>query len=146
MAIIKKFSAVKKIQKHLLGIQNLSIQEANLILDEAKNFFNTEKVFSDTLSSKKLILDYLKTNKLENISNFIFSHPMAGTENFGIMYSKHDLFLNSTSIICPMENSNSEFIEIIKSMWSYAGCNIFEMDPYSVKVFVNLICLQNITF
>ena len=36
MAVIKKFSAVKKIQKHLLGIQNLSIQEANLILDEAK--------------------------------------------------------------------------------------------------------------
>ena len=32
------FSAIKKIQKHLLGIQNLSIQEANLILDEAKNF------------------------------------------------------------------------------------------------------------
>ena len=38
MAVIKKFSAVKKIQKHLLGIQNLSIQEANQILDEAKNF------------------------------------------------------------------------------------------------------------
>ena len=38
MAVVKKFSAVKKIQKHLLGIQNLSIQEANLILDEAKNF------------------------------------------------------------------------------------------------------------
>ena len=28
MAIIKKFSAVKKIQEHLLGIQNLSIKEA----------------------------------------------------------------------------------------------------------------------
>ncbi len=112
-------------------IFSVPVSQIDSCLDEAKNFFNTEKVFSDTLSSKKLILDYFKVNNLNNISNFIFSHPMAGTENFGIKYSKHDLFLNSTSIICPMENSNLEFVEIIKSIWSYVGCNIFEMDVRS---------------
>ncbi len=49
MALIKKFSAVKKIQKHLLGIQNLSIQEANLILDEAKNFIKLNRSESKKL-------------------------------------------------------------------------------------------------
>ena len=49
MAVIKKFSAVKKIQKHLLGIQNLSIQEANLILDEAKNFIKLNRSTSKKL-------------------------------------------------------------------------------------------------
>ena len=112
-------------------IFSVPVSQIDSCLDEAKNFFNTKKVFSDTLSSKKLILDYFKVNNLKNISNFIFSHPMAGTENFGIKYSKHDLFLNSTSIICPMENSNLEFVEIIKSIWSYVGCNIFEMDVHS---------------
>ena len=112
-------------------IFSVPVSQIDSCLDEAKNFFNTEKVFSDTLSSKKLILDYFKVNNLKNISNFIFSHPMAGTENFGIKHSKHDLFLNSTSIICPMENSNLEFVEIIKSIWSYVGCNIFEMDVRS---------------
>ena len=34
MAVIKKFSAVKKIQKHLLGIQNLSIKEAKKTINE----------------------------------------------------------------------------------------------------------------
>ncbi|OUW49200.1 MAG: aspartate carbamoyltransferase [Candidatus Pelagibacter sp. TMED196] len=43
MAIIKKFSAVKKVQEHLLGIQNLSIKEATLILDEAKNFIKLNR-------------------------------------------------------------------------------------------------------
>ncbi len=43
MALIKKFSAVKKIQDHLLGIQNLSIQEAKLILNEAKNFIKLNR-------------------------------------------------------------------------------------------------------
>ena len=49
MAVIKKFSAVKKIQKHLLGIQNLSIQEANLILSEAKNFISLNRSASKKL-------------------------------------------------------------------------------------------------
>ena len=49
MAVIKKFSAVKKIQEHLLGIQNLSIQEANLILDEAKNFIKLNRSASKKL-------------------------------------------------------------------------------------------------
>ena len=49
MAVIKKFSAVKKTQEHLLGIQNLSIQEANLILDEAKNFIKLNRSASKKL-------------------------------------------------------------------------------------------------
>ena len=49
MAIVKKFSAIKKIQKHLLGIQNLSIQEANLILEEAKNFIKLNRSASKKL-------------------------------------------------------------------------------------------------
>ena len=49
MAVIKKFLAVKKIQKHLLGIQNLSIKEANLILDEAKDFINLNRSASKKL-------------------------------------------------------------------------------------------------
>ena len=49
MAVIKKFSAVKKIQKHLLGIQNLSINEAKLILEEAKNFIKLNRSVSKKL-------------------------------------------------------------------------------------------------
>ena len=36
MAARKKTSAIKTLPKHLLGIQNLSVQEARQILKEAK--------------------------------------------------------------------------------------------------------------
>ena len=49
MAVIKKLSAVKEVQEHLLGIQNLSIQEANLILSEAKNFIKLNRSASKKL-------------------------------------------------------------------------------------------------
>ena len=60
MAVIKKFSAVKKIQKHLLGIQNLSIQGANLILDEAKNFIKNAK------TQKTIVISFVVRKKTGN--------------------------------------------------------------------------------
>ena len=54
-------------------IFSVPVSQIDSCLDEAKNFFNTEKVFSDTLSSKKLILDYFKVNNLNNIFVYILS-------------------------------------------------------------------------
>jgi len=101
------------------------------ILNTAKNFFNTEKVFTDTLSVKNLILDYLIKNKLEKSNNFILSHPMAGTENFGIENSLEDLFVNATSMVCPLPFSKQESVETIKEFWKSNNCNIIEVDPYN---------------
>ncbi len=58
MAVIKKTSAIKNQPKHLLGIQNLSIQEAKNILNEAKSFIKLNRGSSkklDTLRGKTQI-------------------------------------------------------------------------------------------
>ena len=58
MAIIKKFKAVKIIQNHLLGIQDLSFSEVSYILDEAKTFIKLNKSSSkktDVLRGKTQI-------------------------------------------------------------------------------------------
>ena len=58
MAVIKKTSAIKNQPKHLLGIQNLSIKEANNILNEAKSFIKLNRSNSkklDTLRGKTQI-------------------------------------------------------------------------------------------
>ena len=47
---IKTNQAIKISQKHLLGIQDLSINDVNLILDEANSFIKVNQ-------SKKLTLD-----------------------------------------------------------------------------------------
>jgi len=58
MAARKNTSAIKNPPKHLLGIQNLSIQEAKKILSEAKEFINLNRSNSkklDTLRGKTQI-------------------------------------------------------------------------------------------
>ena len=57
MATISK-KAIKTSQKHLLGIQDLSITDVNLILNEAKNFIELNKSKNkkiDVLSGKTQI-------------------------------------------------------------------------------------------
>ena len=107
------------------------VEQIAKILNTARNFFNTEKVFTDTLSVKSIILDYLIKNNLEKSSNFILSHPMAGTENFGIENSCEDLFLNATVMVCPFSFSKPESVETIKELWDLNNCNVIEVDPYS---------------
>ena len=107
------------------------VEQIAKILNTAKFFFNTEKVFTDTLSVKNVILEYLIKNNLEESNNFILSHPMAGTENFGIENSCEDLFLNATAMVCPLPFSRPESVETIKEFWELNNCNVIEVDPYS---------------
>jgi len=51
MAVIKKTSAIKNQPKHLLGIQNLSVQEAKNILNEAKSFIKLNRSNSKKLNT-----------------------------------------------------------------------------------------------
>ena len=104
------------------------VSEIEKCLEQSKNFFNTEKIFTDTLSSKGKILEYFLDNEFTDISNFVYSHPMAGTENYGIKNSKKDLFKGSTSIVCSMKNSSVESLEVIKNMWILVGCKIFKIE------------------
>ena len=51
MAVRKKTSAIKNPPKHLLGIQNLSVQEAKQILKEAKEFISLNRSASKKLDT-----------------------------------------------------------------------------------------------
>ena len=67
---IKSHKAVKISQKHLLGIQDLSISDVNLILNEAKKFISLNK-------SKNKKLDTLRGKTQINLFFLIYlnRHP-----------------------------------------------------------------------
>ena len=97
------------------------VSTINNILKEIQCFFNTDKVFTDTLSSKKLIINSISDLGIRNINNFVLSHPMAGTENYGIKNSKDNLFNNATTIISPLKSSSKSSVEVVKIFWQSIG-------------------------
>ena len=67
MAVIKKTSAIKNSPKHLLGIQNLSILEAQKILNEAKAFIK--------LKNEEFLVFRLNTLQRNHfLSSFLLNH------------------------------------------------------------------------
>ena len=134
IAIEKRYidASVEKIldgiEKSDLIVFCVPVSEITACLYQSNSFFNSEKIFTDTLSAKEKIIKYFLENDLSDINNFIYSHPMAGTENYGIKNSKKDLFTGSTSIICSMKNSSNEALDVVKKLWEFVGCKTSEIE------------------
>ena len=100
------------IEESDLVVLSVPVHAIKKILETVKYFFNGNKVFTDTLSTKDSILDFMIDNNLLETNNFILSHPMAGTENFGIKNSEDNLFNNAVTFICPLDFSSLKNIEL----------------------------------
>ena len=112
-----EYDLKKAIEASDITVLCVPVGQIKSILNIAKDFFNTDKVFTDTLSTKNSILNFLSKNKYLEITNFILSHPMAGTENFGIQNSKENLFDDAVTLISPLNFSKLDNISTIKNLW-----------------------------
>ena len=111
-----EYDLKKAIEASDIIVLCVPVGQIKSILNIAKDFFNTDKLFTDTLSTKNSILNFLSKNKYLEITNFILSHPMAGTENFGIQNSKENLFDDAVTLISPLNFSKWYNISTIKNV------------------------------
>ena len=61
---------------------------------------------------------------------YIGSHPIAGSDRSGIDDARADLFKSALCIITPTENSDTEAMRIIATIWERIGAQVKFMDPY----------------
>ncbi len=66
-------------------------------------------------------------NVLSNPSNFIGSHPLAGSEKKGVDFAVADLLQGALCIMTPNKNTNQQTKERIKTLWTKIGCNVKSM-------------------
>jgi arogenate dehydrogenase (NADP+) len=62
-------------------------------------------------------------------SNFVGSHPMAGTANQGIDAVEENLFLQAPCIITPDDQTPASAIALIEKIWSSVGCEVITTTP-----------------
>ena len=80
----------------------------------------------------------LKTwNKLH--PRFVASHPMTGTEEFGVSAGKHDLFKNKPWVVTPNKETDHKALEIIQKISLSLGCKWITSDPQIHDEAVGLI-------
>jgi len=57
-------------------------------------------------------------------ARFVPGHPIAGTEQSGVVSSREDLFQNHQIILSPEPETDAGAVEVVRSMWEAAGASV----------------------
>ena len=83
------------------------------LINQLEFLWNTNITITETSSVKNHI-------KIENISNLILSHPIAGSDKSGLDAADKNLFLNKKNIVCDPFKADKDHLERVEIFWKDA--------------------------
>ena len=83
------------------------------LINQLEFLWNTNITITETSSVKNHI-------KIENISNLILSHPIAGSDKSGLDAADKNLFLNKKNVVCDPFNAERDHLERVEIFWKDA--------------------------
>ncbi len=101
------------------------VDQTKLLLPEILDRINSTTTVIDVGSTKEGICRVADQHK--NRGNFVATHPIAGTENFGPLSAFHGLFDGKLLIICDSENSFDFAVKKTKEFYNVIGMKIINM-------------------
>ena len=84
-------------------------------------------LITDVGSTKRSIVEAIAQSPAS--TNFIGSHPLAGSEKNGVEYARETLLERKLVIITPYYNSDRERIQTIEQLWQALGARTLQMTP-----------------
>jgi prephenate dehydrogenase len=81
----------------------------------------------------------------ENV-HYVGSHPIAGSEQRGVEFSRDDLFERALCILTTSPATNRVAVNVLKKFWSALGCFVKIMPPaHHDRIFANVSHLPHLT-
>lgn len=91
-----------------------------------------DQIVIDTCSIKGNICERIKYH--QNRSNYIATHPMAGTENSGPWAAQSGLFDGKAAIFCNVEESKPEYLALVRKMFEHLNMRPLFMNAFNHDV------------
>ncbi len=98
------------------------------VLQEISVNITPHQVITDTLSVKNHMADTVAQILGDRSSQFVASHPIAGSEKSGAQHADKDLFVNHCVVLSPLNNTSSETLQKIESLWQLLGATTVQLD------------------
>ena len=117
----------KNINQADLIIIATPVSQTKNILQEIKPHLNKNTIVTDVGSTKYDIMNDAKIILEDKFSQFIGSHPIAGSEKHGPSAAKKDLFDKKNIILTPSIENETENIEALKIFWESLGGIVSQM-------------------
>ena len=82
-------------------------------MNNLRELWDTDITITDTSSVKNHI-------KLDDVSNIVLSHPIAGSDQSGLLAANENLFTNKKNVMCNPFNAHNEHYEKVENFWKNA--------------------------
>ena len=111
----------KDINKASLIIIETPVEQTKLILRKIEPFLDVNTIITDVGSTKSIVMIDAQLALRNKVSQFIGSHPIAGSEKHGASAAKKDLFDGKNIILTPNKNNSLEQITKLTKFWVSLG-------------------------
>ena len=97
------------------------------VLSNIRPHLSTSVILTDTGSVKSPLLQLMRTPVYTGI-RFVGGHPIAGSENFGPLAARENLFSGKRCILTPEMDTDRDVVRTVCEMWESMGSMVSEMD------------------
>lgn len=97
------------------------------VLASIKHTVRPTTIITDVGSTKGNVVDAARRVFGDVPSHFIPAHPIAGSEQSGVLAGKVDLFKGHKVIITPLAHSDKQATQQIQQLWQAAGADVLTM-------------------
>jgi prephenate dehydrogenase len=98
------------------------------------------------VGSTKVLPHRWAAKKLPKSVHYVGSHPIAGSEQRGVEYSRDDLLEDAICVLTRTAKTNRSAVRTLKDFWSELGCVVKTMKPREHdRVFANVSHLPHVT-
>mgnify|MGYP006141261211 FL=1 len=97
------------------------VEQTKLILNKIEPFIEEQTIITDVGSTKSNVMNEAKLVLKDKFSQFIGSHPIAGSEKHGTSAAKKDLFKDKNIILTPNKENSLQQITKLTKFWEAMG-------------------------
>lgn len=111
------------VRKANIVILATPVKQTLKLLSQITPHLKPTAIVIDTGSVKETVCTQA-VKVLRNPEQFIGGHPMAGTENSGIVHARADMFTNATWVITPTNTTNTKMLQTLQNFLTHLGFRI----------------------
>jgi prephenate dehydrogenase len=97
---------------------------AERMIEQLVPLIDAATIITDVASVKGNLLRAAQRAFGKEPANLVLAHPIAGSEQSGIVAAKADLFINHRVILTPTENTSKAALDRIEQMWKITGAEL----------------------
>lgn len=106
----------------------MPVGQTEHVMTQISPYLQINTIINDAGSTKQTVVTAARNRLGKNLRNFVPGHPIAGTEQSGILAAQVDLFTDKHMILTPLKETDTDAVQKTTALWQACGAKVSQMD------------------